>query len=1054
MRKLLAATCLTPLSFVLLPAHAGAETVISTAVTTPVLTSTGNDDLRISSTGSVKPAGGAAVTIDSNDSVKNEGTIQITGANNATGVLANPGLSGSITNTGTITIDESYTPTDSDNDGDLDGAFAQGTNRLGIHVLSGGTFTGNIANSGKITVEGNSSAGIAIDGTLAGNISITGGAAISVLGDNSVGLRAAAVNGNVALTNGTISAQGAGAIGVQLAGDISGALVIQNSVNSTGYRYVSPPSDTSKLDADDLLQGGSAVVVGGSVAGGILFDARPTDSSTTDTDEDDDGILDADEGTASINSYGAAPAVQIGTASQAVTIGAVSSSTAGHGIVVKGSVRGVGLYKGVSATGLSVGGASQTVTVAGGATLSGTISAKAIEANAVAVRIGTGAIVPEIVNSGTVSAEGGGTASTSSQAILIDTGASVSTIRNSGSIVSTLAGTAGTAAAIVDKSGTLNLIENSGSISVNGAAELGTSATAIDLSANVAGATVRQIAAASGKPAPVINGQIKFGAGNDVLDVSDGAVNGNVSFGGGSNSLLLSGDAVMNGNADFGGGAGVLQLGGTSSFTGNLFNSGAVAATIGSGSTFHSTNSGTVALGSLTTGSGVTLGVTIDGTTGTNTLYNVAGAASLGSNNVIAVNLTGVSDVAGTYKIIQAGSLTVGAGLTSSVGSLPFLLDSSLITTIPNEVSLAIRLKGNDELGINQSEGDILGAVLGAADSDAGIAGVLLDITDSEALQDTLQQMLPEHAGGAFENTTKGSRLMTRFLLDPRAPGSDAGSWRLWTQEVAWAHSKSVGATSDYNLGGWGAAAGVETELGKMGSVGVSLAYLTGRDSKGDNEILSHQYEAGLYWRGQWDGLTTFARGTAAHVKFDSTRRFSGVADGVTVEREADGEWKGSLFSASAGASYDFRMGRFSVRPSATIEYYKLTEKAYDESGGGDAFDLHVDKRNSDETAANGLVALGYELFGTDLTGGGKWMRVEVEGGYRGILSGSLGKTSANFEGGETFTLTPEERDSGWLAGLRLLGGDRGMVLTGEVNAEDQQGKVGIGGRFSLQLAM
>jgi uncharacterized protein with beta-barrel porin domain len=239
-----------------------------------------------------------------------------------------------------------------------------------------------------------------------------------------------------------------------------------------------------------------------------------------------------------------------------------------------------------------------------------------------------------------------------------------------------------------------------------------------------------------------------------------------------------------------------------------------------------------------------------------------------------------------------------------------------------------------------------------------------------------------------------------------------------------------------------------------MGAVGASLAYLTGRDTKGDNEILSHQYEAGLYWRGQWGGLTTFARGTAAHIKFDSTRRFSGLADGVTIEREADGDWKGSLFSASAGASYDFRMGRFSVRPSATIEYYKLTEKAYDETGGGDAFDLHVDKRNSDETAANGLVALGYELFGTDLAGNGKWMRVEVEGGYRGILSGSLGKTSANFEGGETFTLTPEERDSGWLAGLRLLGGDRGMVLTGEVNAEDQQGKVGIGGRFSLQLAL
>jgi len=116
MRKLLAATCLTPLSFALLPAVANAETVISTAITTPVLTSTGNDDVRISSTGSVKPAGGNAVTIDSNDSVKNEGLIQITGANNSAGIVANPGLAGNITNSGTITIDESYTPTDTDNE--------------------------------------------------------------------------------------------------------------------------------------------------------------------------------------------------------------------------------------------------------------------------------------------------------------------------------------------------------------------------------------------------------------------------------------------------------------------------------------------------------------------------------------------------------------------------------------------------------------------------------------------------------------------------------------------------------------------------------------------------------------------------------------------------------------------------------------------------------------------------------------------------------------------------------------------------------------------------
>jgi uncharacterized protein with beta-barrel porin domain len=1050
MRKLLAATCLTPLSFVLLPAQANAETVISTAITTPVLTSTGNDDIRITSAGSVKPASGNAVTIDSNDSVKNEGTIQITGSNNSTGILANPGFTGNITNTGTITIDEAFTPTDADNDGDLDGTFAQGTGRFGIHVLSGGTFTGNVINSSAITVEGNQSAGIAIDSTLAGNVSLTAGT-INVLGNDSVGLRTAAVNGNVALTNGSILAQGIGSVGVQLGGNISGSLVIQNAVTATGFRHTAPPADTSKLDADDLGIGGSAVVVAGNVAGGILFDSRPADASTTDTDEDDDGIEDANEGTAAIFSIGSAPAVQIGTSSQAVTIGAVASSSAGHGLVIKGGIHGVGLYKGISATGLSIGGAGQTVTIAGGATISGGVTARATEANATAIKIGAGATVPALVISGSVSAEGGGTAATSAQAIVIDTGASLATIRNSGNIVATRSGTAGTAAAIVDKSGSLNLIENSGLIGVTNSDTLVTSATAIDLTANAGGATVHQLVAASGKPAPAINGQIKFGSGNDQLIVDDGSVTGNVFFGGGSNTLNLSGDAVMNGNADFGGGSGVLLLNGTSSFTGNLTNSGGVTAGIGGGSTLNATNLGSVALNSLTTGTGATLGVSIDGQAGTHTLYNIGGAANLGTNNLIAVNLLTIGDVTGTYKIIQAGSLTVGSGLTSSVGSLPFLFDSSLVTTVPNELSLTIRLKSADELGINRSESDILDAVLGAADSDAAVAGVLLDIGDSDTLQDTLQQLLPDHAGGTFEAATKGVRLTNRMFLDPRTPG-EPGDWKVWASQVGWASSKSIGATADYDLGGWGATFGIESGLGQAGGVGVTLAYLSGRDTHRANEMTSDQYEAGIYWRGKWGGLTTYARATAATISFDNTRRFSGTSNGAVVERETEGDWSGRLYSASTGAAYDLQMGRFTVRPSASLEYFKLTEKSYSESGGGTAFDLHVEKRNSDETAANVAVALGYELFGKRENQ--SWMRVELEGGRRQVLSGSLGKTRANFEGGETFTLTPEKRASGWLAGLRVLGGDNGLVMAGEVNAEDREDKVSVGGRFSVQLAL
>ena len=410
------------------PAHA--QTVISTATTAPVSTST-TGNLRVSSTGSIKPANGAAaITVNSNADVKNEGTIGITGASGATGILAHANLSGAITNTGTITIDETYTATDGDNDGDVDGPFAQGSNRFGIRLL--GAFTGTVLNSGTIAVEGNQSAGIALDGALTG--SLTNSGSVGVVGNDSVGIRAADVSGNVSIGSGSnITAKGHNSIGVLLGGNIGGALTVQGSISATGYRSTSAPADVSKLDADDLLQGGSALVVAGNVAGGVLLDAKPADNSTTDTDEDDDGVADANETTASVTSYGAAPALNIGSAAQDIAIGAVGSTA--YGLVIKGGVSGLGIYKGVDATGISIGGTGHSVDLAGGINVSGSVRAIAAEADATAIRIGAGTSAPAIAVSGSVRAESSGATGSVVQSVVIDSGAAVNSIVNSGAIV-------------------------------------------------------------------------------------------------------------------------------------------------------------------------------------------------------------------------------------------------------------------------------------------------------------------------------------------------------------------------------------------------------------------------------------------------------------------------------------------------------------------------------------------------------------------------------------------------------------------------------------------
>jgi hypothetical protein len=85
------------------------------------------DDLTIDTAGSVNPTTpGAAVTLNSNNAVKNLGAIAINGMNDSVGILVQGGFVPAASPTAARSpCLEDYTPADSDSDGDADGAFAQ-----------------------------------------------------------------------------------------------------------------------------------------------------------------------------------------------------------------------------------------------------------------------------------------------------------------------------------------------------------------------------------------------------------------------------------------------------------------------------------------------------------------------------------------------------------------------------------------------------------------------------------------------------------------------------------------------------------------------------------------------------------------------------------------------------------------------------------------------------------------------------------------------------------------------------------------------------------------
>jgi hypothetical protein len=417
----------------------------------------------------------------------------------------------------------------------------------------------NVTSTGAITVNGNNSYGISIeapivaDGSLAeatlngsgsgqprviaigvdGPITVTGNYAVGL---NIAGLAGAgpAVSGakTAGNPNGTgdvwirssITATGIGAIGYLQTGDINGRLTIGGAISATGYHYTTRPIDSTITLFNqgpytqggvntETLQGGPAVVVAANVTGGLLLDAQPTTTTTTttsssgttttstgtssgtSTDQDLNGINDADQTTGSITVYGGAPALLIGSKTQSVTLGVVGTTQPAavaqydYGMILKGAISANGVYDYVPGTAIQLGVAGgQPVTIAGGGLFSSsTVSATAYQATATAIMVNPGVSMPgdatynstTAVNSGitnnggTISATalGSGVNSLFSDeakqlavAIDIESGANVPAINNSGVISASIDGAYGSAIAIVAKNAGPLTVNNTGVI--------------------------------------------------------------------------------------------------------------------------------------------------------------------------------------------------------------------------------------------------------------------------------------------------------------------------------------------------------------------------------------------------------------------------------------------------------------------------------------------------------------------------------------------------------------------------------------------------------------
>ena len=1037
-----------------------AEVVISTARTTPILTAnatgTAPDNIRLANGGSIAVASGAAITLNSNHTVDLDSGSRITMANaadGATGILVNGGNTGSVTVGGAISITDSLNDDDhkdTDGDGDLDGPFADGTNRHGVRVAGASPFVGdiNVESSGSISVEGNQSYGIRLESDLQGDFQNLG--AIVVTGNESYGIRIQGdVSGDVEIL-GSVGARGEGSTGVSLEGDVAGAVKLQGAITSTGYRYTTAPNPKpttgtvnegtlylEDLDADDLLQGGPAVAIASNVGGGVLLDKGPSYASggvegdddgdgvkngdedddgdgvknRDDTDRDGDGIPDASEGTSSITTYGSAPALQIGSTTQAVNLGVVGTGDSAYGLINRGSITASGVYAEVDATAVQIGGLTggQAVTIDGGVRNEGSITSSARDADATGVRFGAGASTPTFINTGTITGGGYSDEAANITGVLIEVGANLPSLVNDGVITGTGGGGVATVGAIVDQSGTLTSIRNTRTIQTGLAAnadgdDITGTTTAIDVSANTTGVTLIQEGVASdptesdpdtdgdGVPnsrEPAITGAIKLGSGADVVDIRNGTVTGDISFGTGADSLSITGGAAVRGAITNG--------------------DGQLDINVADG-VLDARQTSRTDISSLNVGADGSLIVTLDpATVGSTAGFNVSGATTIAEGAGLGVRFTSLIDDPARFTIINAdpGSLTYDRTDGSLLTDSPYLFVAEVGADLTaGDVYVDVRRRRADEAELIKVEEQAYDAVYQALYDNEAVRNAFLAQTDREGFGNLFEQMLPDHSGGPLLSLASGVDAVTRALTGRNASAAP-GQTSAWVQEINFYADKDRTDTYGFRSEGFGVAGGVERGT-SFGALGITAAYtssdLEDPEAEAEEVLSANLLELGLYWRAQGQYWTTWARAAGGYASFEATRQL--VAEGINLKNESD--WHGWTVAVAGGASYQREVGRFTIRPEVYAEYFSLSEDARREKGGGDGFDLIIDEREGHLFSATAAMNVGMNL------GRNGWIRPELRLGWRQNISVDPGETIARFAGSaDSFRLTPDTIEGG-----------------------------------------
>ncbi|MES1196988.1 MAG: autotransporter outer membrane beta-barrel domain-containing protein [Pseudomonadota bacterium] len=1015
-----------------------ADLTISTATTTPVTTSNANagaGNVTVDTAGTITvTAGQTAITLDSNNSVNNLGTLASNNADNTTGIVITGVHTGSANNPGTISMLEDYSLSDTDSDGDVDGAWTVSptSNRTGIWLQSGATLTGNIGGVGAINIEGGHSAGVRIDGVLTGDLNA---GSISVTGDNSRGIVINnTISGNVGVQNG-IGIRGLNSVGLEVNAAVGGGLNLNGSWDVSGFHVQTHPTSStviSALDADDLLLSGSAVAVHANIGHGVTIQGVGIED---DVDDDGDGVTEAqgdtdDDRSASISVATSAPAILITPDATTPTTITLGDTGRGYGFVNRGGITAQGVYNGNSATVLRMDGvAGADVNVTGGVLNDGSMTGIAYEANAYDIYLGDHVTATRVVTRGNLNSRSVSDGNFSAYGVFFASGANVGAFNNSGTMNVQLLGETGNAVGIVDQSNSLANIVNSGSIStaviatdsdltddVPAPAVTGSS-IAIDVHTSTINVTYTQLADADNPlrngndddtvddnagelPSVLTIGDIRFGSGDDTLSLQSGYIFGDVSFGDGSNTFLIDHGANY---------FGALSKAATGTLNINVTNG-----------LLHVTD-GTAEITSAHFGADGKLGVTLS-TGSDSAMIHATGLVTFDVGAQILPTLPSGLPTSGSVRFLtaDAGFSNTQTNVTRVLAGTdaPFLYNAAIVVdaTDATNHSLAVSFqqKSATELGLNANQSAALAPMITALRTDTKASTAFAGLHTSEDFFTAYNSLLPGYASGAAELAAtaiqQGQAATTNRLAATRL--NSVHDVSVWAQEIGYGLERNPTNTTAlrYRGSGFGFAAGIDGPLENGGLFGLSASFISSdveEPARVDGEIAASFGQVGAYL-GTSMGPVDLDFTAGAGLGKERSRRFVDI--GPSFEAISEAEWWAYEGHGSVRASAPMRSGGFFITPQVQLTYVVLQENGYTEKGGGTAIDYKIDGTTTQRLWADAAIEFGTRW----VTGGDTVMTPRLTLGYRAnVLDESTDRTVRFASGGDPFTLTDPSTGSG-----------------------------------------